>query len=79
MNTKEAIEACKCILNWPLDTIRTTEENIGKFREVIKLLQRGEKYEARWKEITSYIMHYNFGNQYVPFREEIRPKIKDIK
>ena len=48
-------------------------------QQVIFLFQHGEKYEAMWREITSYIMHYNFGNQYVTFREEIRPTIKEIK
>ena len=54
METKEAIKLCKCILNWPNSTIRTTEENIGGLREVISLLQQGEAYRQMWEEFKMY-------------------------
>ena len=55
MEVKEAIEVCKCILNWPSSTMRTTEENIGDLREVISLLRQGEAYRQIVESIEWHI------------------------
>ena len=64
MNTKEAIGVCKCLLNWPLEKIRTTEENIGELREVIETLKRGEKFEEMWEEL--FRLMVNIQQKYFP-------------
>jgi len=87
MNTQKAIEFCRSEIreygtikhSYGKEKFPENKPIITAYKSIIALLKRGEKYEAMWREITSYIMHYNFGNQYVTFREEIRPTIKEIK
>jgi len=78
MNTKEAIEVCKCILNWPNLTIGTTEENIGGLREVISLLERSEKYEIMWKKSKKDLLRASVNNWKVSL-ESVISEIKKLE
>ena len=71
MKVKEAIEVCKCILNWPNSTIRTTEENIGGLREVISLLQQGEAYETILNELKNDTQRSKLFRKHITYYEAL--------
>ena len=71
MKKKEAIDVCNCILNWPYPTMRTTEENIGGLREVVSLLERGEKYEKMWEKSKKDLLRASVKNWKVSLKQII--------
>ncbi len=73
MNTKEAIEFLKNTIYWNFGD----EAPIGKVKylhcvnDIIKLLQRGEKYEAMWGELSK-----RYGNYFYTFDVRIANDIE---
>lgn len=64
MNTKEAIRLLNIYIEYPW-SIEVGNEDANKFKKIIALLQRGEKFEKMWKELENKDIDYKTDSPYV--------------